>query len=158
MKKLLIGIALFISAGAAFAVFFFSATASVGSTGILTVTWDERGLGNGDITYNLTGSGSGVWACINGGGNHPQASNKVGPSPIDVTSAPLRPKNGRIVSSLSVAPPDAGTLSCPGGQDPVLVCVSYSNLLLTDTTNNIDIVPTGNTSVTLRSVKGVTCS
>jgi hypothetical protein len=157
MKKQIIALALVSSAGIASAAFFFSADASVGSNGALTVAWDERGLGNENVTYNLTGSGSGVYACINGGGNHPQASNKVGPSPINVTSAPIKVKNGRIVSSLTVEPPSSGTLSCPSGQDPVLVCVSYSGLVLTDTTNQISITPTGTTSRTLRAVKGVSC-
>lgn len=157
MKKFIASIALISGAGMAYAAFFFSADASVGTNGALTVAWDERGLGNDNITYSLTGSGSGVYACINGGGNHPQASNKVGPSPIDVSSGPLKVKNGRIVSSLTVAPPSSGTLSCPSGQDPTLVCVSYSGLVLTDTTNQISITPTGTTSKTLRAVKGVSC-
>jgi hypothetical protein len=47
----------------------------------------------------------------------------------------LEPKNGRVVASLRAGPISAGDFSCPGGQRLVLAAVSYSNIVLTDTTN-----------------------
>src|SRR5574341_520434 len=55
---------------------FHSATSSVSGSGALVVSFDERGLGNENIDYTLTANASAVYACINGGGNHPQAANK----------------------------------------------------------------------------------
>src|SRR5215207_4847277 len=55
---------------------FHSATSSVNNDGALVVSWDERGLGNGDIDYTLTADATAVYACINRGGNHPEAANK----------------------------------------------------------------------------------
>ena len=51
----------------------------------------------------------------------------------------LPTKNGRVVASLSTAPPSAGAFSCPGGQQLVLASVAYTNIVLTDTTNNVSI-------------------
>jgi hypothetical protein len=41
------------------------------------------------------------------------------------------------VASLSAGPISAGGFSCPGGQRLVLASVSYTNIVLTDTTNNV---------------------
>ena len=119
---------------------FARASASVDDSGALVVTWDERGLGNGgadgNVNYTLTADASATFGCINGGGNHPKATNKEtvnGPLSADI-SLPVG-KNGRIIGALTVGPLDAGDFSCPGGQTLVLGSVSYSNVSLTDTTN-----------------------
>ncbi|MGJ7917144.1 hypothetical protein ACI48D_16935 [Massilia sp. LXY-6] len=161
MKKSFLAAALFVSAGVvtAQAAFFYSATTSVNSrTGDLTVNWDERGLGNGGgpITYTLTGSASAVYACMTKSGNHPQATNKEGPSSFNVTSQPFDPKGGRVVGSLTVLAPANTSLSCPSGQNLVLACVSYTNLVLTDTVNNSQVT-LGTTSTPVTPVKGVSC-
>jgi hypothetical protein len=41
------------------------------------------------------------------------------------------------VGSISAGPPSAGAFSCPSGQRLVLASVSYTNGVLTDTTNNV---------------------
>ncbi len=49
----------------------------------------------------------------------------------------FEPKDGRVVASLSAGPPSAGSFSCPNGQKLVLASVSYTNIVLTDTTNDV---------------------
>jgi hypothetical protein len=116
---------------------FHAANSSVSNTGALVVTFDERGLGNGDINYTLTADATAVYACINGGGNHPQAANKETKNAAVSASGTFSPKNGRVVASLSAGPVSAGSFSCPNGQRLVLASVSYTNIVLTDTTNNV---------------------
>ena len=64
------------SPASAVAAKFHSVDSSVSGSGALVVSFDERGLGNGNIDYVLMADASAVYACINGGGNHPQAANK----------------------------------------------------------------------------------
>lgn len=159
MRKFLPGLGLGLVAAGAAAAFFFSVEAIVDSNGVLVVSFDEHGLGNTNVIYNLTGSANGVYACLNKGGDRPQTSNKVGPAEFSVTTNGIRAKNGRIVSSITAPPPESGTLVCPSSQLLKLVCVNYSNLVLTDVINNVYIEPTGTTSRTLISrMQGVSCS
>ena len=116
---------------------FHAATSAVADNGALVVSWDERGLGNLNVDYTLTASGSAVYACINGGGNHPQAANKATKNAEVSANGSFQPKNGRIIASLSAGPPSAGSFSCPGGQHLVLASVAYSGIVLTDTSNNV---------------------
>ena len=123
---------------------FFSATASVANNGALQLSWDEAGLGNGNINYTLGTAAnpvnaSATYACINGGGNHPKAANKESVNgPLPVVGASFKSKNGRVTATNGLsAGPLASNLTCPGGQTFVLACVSYSNITLVDTTNNV---------------------
>jgi hypothetical protein len=116
---------------------FHSAASSVNNAGSLVVSFDERGLGNDNIDYTLTADATAVYACINGGGNHPQAANKETINAAVSAAGSFEPKNGRVVASLSAGPPSAGSFSCPNGQRLVLASVSYSNIVLTDTTNDV---------------------
>jgi hypothetical protein len=114
---------------------FQSTSSAVDNAGALVASFDQRGLGNENIDYTLTADASAVYACINGGGKHPQAANKETIN-ADVSAAgSFEPKNGRVEASLSAGPPSAGTFSCPNGQRLVLASVSYTNVELTDTTN-----------------------
>src|SRR5688572_21222522 len=122
MRKLIIVLvavvtALFLAtstAGAA-APKFHSATGSVTSSGALTVSFDERGLGNGNIDYSLTADATAVFACINGGGNHPQAANKETINSSVSATGSFEAKNGRVQASLTTGAPSAGGFSCPSG-------------------------------------------
>jgi hypothetical protein len=116
---------------------FHSATSSVNNAGALVVNFDERGLGNDNIDYTLTADATAVYACINGGGNHPQAANKETINAEVSGAGSFEPKNGRVVASLSAGPPSAGSFNCPNGQRLVLASVSYTNIVLTDTTNDV---------------------
>ena len=127
----------FAAAASADAPKFHSATSSVNGSGALVASFDERGLGNTNIDYTLTADATAVFACINGGGNHPQAANKETVNAEVSAGGSFEPKNGRVQASLSAGPPSAGSFSCPNGQRLVLASVSYTNIVLTDTTNGV---------------------
>jgi hypothetical protein len=138
---------LVLSAPAAFATqgaHFFSASASVSSsTGALLLTWDEAGVGQQLVNYSVDiVSQSAIYACFNNGGNHPQASNKVGPTgPSSTDLGSFSPTNGRVtVTNLAVTgTPLSATLTCPSGQTRRVVQVTYTLGNLTDTTNQVSI-------------------
>jgi hypothetical protein len=109
------------------------------NNGLLTVSWKEAGLGNNQlIDYLAAADGTAVYACINGGSNHPKASNKETVSgPVSTPGSFSSGKNGSISASLVLNPPGAGAFSCPSGQDLVLAFVSYTNVSIADLSNNI---------------------
>jgi hypothetical protein len=118
---------------------FMSASASINDAGALVVAWDEAGLGNGNVTYTLSANATATYACINGGSNHPKASNKETVQGQVSAGGSFQSKNGRVSASLTTGPLSAGGFTCPSGQTLVLASVSYSNIVLTDTTNNVSI-------------------
>src|SRR6266542_4286720 len=121
---------------------FFSATSSIDNNGALVVNFDEAGVGQQLVNYTLNADSTVIYACINGGGNHPKASNKETVSGAVSGQTTARPKNGRVVSSLSAGPLSAGSFSCPSGQTLVLAKVTYSGITLTDTTNGVSTAVT----------------
>jgi hypothetical protein len=105
----------------------------------LRVCFKEVGLGTGPIDYILEANGSATYQCFTRSGNVPQAENKRSNVPLTVTKTLFPDKNGNIADCLvlSPAPPDSG-FSCPKGQvmrGPFNV--SYSDVSLTDDTNNV---------------------
>jgi hypothetical protein len=120
---------------------FFSATSAVDSGGALVVSWDEAGLGNENIDYTLTADATAIWACINGGGNHPKAANKETVAAQVSAGGSFQAKNGRVQASLTAGPLSAGDFSCPSGQKLTLGKVTYTNIVLTDTSNNVSAFP-----------------
>lgn len=107
--------------------------------GQLTVSFKESGLGDNQlITYVASADATATYACLNHGGNHPQAANKETVSgPVSATGTFSSGRNGTISQSLTLNPPSAGTFSCPSGQRLVLASVSYTNVAITDTTNGV---------------------
>lgn len=131
-------------------------TASINSSGSYVVTnFKEAGLGSTVATEKITlsGTASATYACINGGGNHPSATNKeTVTSPVSNTgSFPVR--NGATTGTISVGPPGPGTFSCPGGQTLVLSFVSYTSVELTGLAGDTSAEP--NLSACVTSVKGI---
>lgn len=128
-----------------------SSVSGVNSSGNLVVSFKESGLGNNAlITYVASADGVATYACINGGGNHPSASNKETVSgPVTASGTFSSGKNGTISQSLTLSPPSAGSFSCPNGQKLVLAFVSYSNVALADTTNHVTVTFTGTFSACL---------
>ena len=116
---------------------FASATSSVNSSGALVVSFDERGLGNENVDYTLTADAAATYACINRGGKNPAAANKRSVEGDVSGAASFEPKNGRVRASISAGPISAGDFTCPGGQRLVLADVSYTNVVLTDTSNGV---------------------
>jgi hypothetical protein len=51
-------------------------------------------------------------------------------------------KNGQVTASLTVSPPPSD-ISCPSGQSLELAQVTYTNVTLTDTTNDVSISVNG---------------
>lgn len=105
----------------------------------LVVSFTEAGLGNNQtINYLASADATAVYACFNGGGNHPKATNKATVSgPITAPGTFSSGKNGSISNSLTLSPPGPGGFSCPSGQTMSLTSVSYTNVAITDTTNNV---------------------
>lgn len=134
---------------------FINASASIDKSGNLVVSWKEAGLANDQqISYVASANASATYACLNGGGKHPQASNKVTvDGPVSGTGTFSSGKNGQITASLTVAPPGPGSFSCPSGQNLVLASVSYTNISLTDTTNGISAAIPGSLSMTFYILK-----
>jgi hypothetical protein len=130
---------------------FHAVASSVNNAGALVATFDERGLGNDNIDYTLTADATALYACINGGGKHPQASNKETINAEVTGGASFEPKSGRVAASIPAGPPSAGDFTCPNGQRLVLASVSYTNGVLTDTTNGVS-TPVPDTSRTIFAV------
>src|SRR5207247_7571108 len=85
------------SASATSGAHFFSATGSVANSGALQVSWDEAGVGQQQVNYKLTTDAFALYACINGGGNHPKAANKQSVNgPLSSPSVGFQPENGRV--------------------------------------------------------------
>lgn len=122
---------------------FLNASASVDNSGNLVCTFKEAGLGTTVSTTNVTCSAdaTAVYACLNGGGNHPKAANKETVSgPVSGGGAfPVR--NGQTTGSITVAPPGPGAFSCPSGQRLVLASISYTNITLTGEGGDTASVP-----------------
>ncbi len=107
-------------------------------TGNLTVNWKEAGLGNNqNINYVATADATATFVCVNNGGQCPDAANKTTvQGPVSAPGTFNSGRNGSISASLTVEPP-AATAFCPGGQTEVLAEVSYTNIQITDLTNNV---------------------
>src|SRR5262245_33953630 len=103
------------------------------------VSWKEAGLGdNQRIDYVASADATATYNCVNNGGQCPNAANKVTVSgPVTATGTFTSGKNGQITASLTLEPPGPGSFSCPPGQTLTLSEVSYSNIRITDTTNNV---------------------
>jgi hypothetical protein len=101
----------------------------------LTVTFREVGLGEGNVTVQLTADATADYACINNGGEFPNDPRKQSVSgPVSATGTFPVAKNGHVEGSLTVTAPSS-TLDCPSGQSVVITSVSYTNVSLTDITN-----------------------
>lgn len=116
----------------------------------VAVCWKEAGLGdNQNVSYTLTADATATYVCVNGGGNCPNAANKITVNgPVSTSGTFASGKNGSISACLTLEPIDAGAFECPGGQTLTLSSVSFSNVRLTDTTNSI-VAPSSPSSVSL---------
>ena len=135
---------------------FIFARASLNNDGSLTVNFKEAGLGTNQlINYTLTADATATYVCVNRGGANPSAQNKTTVAgPVSASGAFNSGKNGQVTASLTVSPPPSD-ISCPPGQSLELASVSYTNIVLTDTTNNVSIaVPDVNSGCLLPNVRG----
>jgi hypothetical protein len=119
---------------------FKSATATgPDGSGNLTVTFRETGLGNtgNPVAYTASADANALYACQNNGGNFPTDPKKQSATgPVSKSGTFPSGKNGNVTGSLTLNPPPS-TLSCPGGQHPVLASISYTNVKICDTDHNV---------------------
>jgi hypothetical protein len=109
------------------------------STGALTTSFKDAGLGNAVTNVNITltvDNATAVYQCFNNGGNHPKAGNKGTVSTALQTSGNFPVRNGQTTGSLTVGPPSQGDFTCPSGQSLFLQSVTYSGTTVTDDTGN----------------------
>jgi hypothetical protein len=124
---------------------FIRADGTLNANGSLTVNFKEAGLGTNQlINYTLTADNTVTYVCVNRGGANPSASNKTTVSgPVSASGTFSSGKNGQVTASLTVQPTGPGSFSCPPGQSLEIAQVSYTNVVLTDTTNNVSIAVDG---------------
>src|SRR5215469_15924810 len=111
-------------------------TASITSSGAYQVSnFKEAGLGNLGVTsisITLSATANATYACINGGGNHPKATNKQSVTGEVTKTGNFPIRNGSTTGTLAVGPPPAGPFQppCSPPQTVALVFVSYTNVSL----------------------------
>jgi hypothetical protein len=118
---------------------FKSATASgPDAAGNLLVTFRETGLGNtpNPVNYTASADASALYACQNNGGNFPSDPKKQTTSARVEEDATFLSENGNVNGSVTLSPPRS-TLTCPGGQHPVLASITYTNVRITDTDHDV---------------------
>lgn len=129
-----------------------SATQASMDGSALTVTFKEAGLASGSVeTVTTSATTTTVYECVNGGGKNPAASNKKSFTTTEQTSRTFTAdRNGNIVGSETLTPPSASSVgfSCPPGQTTTFVSVSYTDLVITDTTSGASTTFPGTYSYT----------
>jgi len=118
---------------------FNSASASLSGSN-LVVSFKEAGLGTNQlIAYEASANASATYVCVNKGGANPSASNKTTVNgPVSATGSFSSGKNGNVTASLTLTPPQPpSTFSCPKGQKQATAEVTYTDVSIADTTNNI---------------------
>ena len=112
-------------------------SAQLGSPKVI-VKWTEVGLGQVDsIDYTATTVAAARFQCVNRGNKCPAASNKEDVLVnLSVGGTFNVDRNGRISDSLTILAPES-TLVCPGNQVVSVVSVVFTNITLTDETNQI---------------------
>lgn len=155
LVAVLAGLLLFASpsqAGNGNAHFIKNATGASLSGSSLVVHFKEAGLAAGSIeTITASADALTTYECVNGGGKNPSASNKTttlsrssatGQFPVD--------QNGNLTGSLTLTPPSASSLgfSCPPGQTVTFVGVTYSNVVVNDTTSHVSTTIPGSFTYT----------
>ena len=91
---------------------FMKPISSVKGNGGLVVIVTEAGVGNDQVTYELTADGSAIFGCINDGGNHPADENKQTVAVSVATGTTAETKNGKVTATLRGAVPTTGTAFC----------------------------------------------
>jgi hypothetical protein len=109
------------------------------STGSLTTSFKDAGLGTGTSSIQITltvDNATAVYQCFNNGGKHPKAGNKETVSTSLSTTGDFPVRNGQTTGSLTVGPPSQGDFACPSGQSLFLQEVTYSGTNVSDATGN----------------------
>jgi hypothetical protein len=116
------------------------------TTGALTVNFHEAGLGpNETVNITLTGEAHAVYQWFNHGGNHPQGVPFVVDTTFSLSGTFTSGQNGQIDGSFTVNPPGVSEFLATNHAAnwiPVL-SVSYTNVVVTDTTNGVSTLDAG---------------
>jgi hypothetical protein len=101
--------------------------------GDVTVSFKASGLGNttglANVVLSVDPTSDASFRCRNSGGNCPEAANKSQLQDTQVEGQfPIR--NGSVTGSITFPSPEAADF-CPGGQQEVLVGVTYVNITIT---------------------------
>jgi hypothetical protein len=101
--------------------------------GNLLVSFKIAGLGDTvTTTVTATADATAIYACRNRGQKCPNAANKQEVTqPVSASGQFTSGKNGSISNNLTLTPPPA-TLTCPNGQELVLVAVTYKNVRVSE--------------------------
>ena len=119
--------------------FLFANNSVSSTTGALTTSFKDAGLGTGTASIKITlsvNTATAVYQCFNNGGNHPKAGNKETVSTSLTTTGTFPVRNGQTTGSLTVGPPGPGNFSCPSGQTLFLQSATYSGTNVSDATGN----------------------
>jgi hypothetical protein len=105
----------------------------------LNCNFKEAGLASGS-TENITCTASETvtYECVNGGGKNPSASNKRTIQTTGSASGLFHvDQNGNASGTLTITPASASSVgfSCPPGQTTTFVSVTYSDVMLVDSTS-----------------------
>ena len=116
------------------------ASGTLNTNGSLTINFKEAGLGANQLINNaLTADATATYVCVKSDGDKASAQDKttvVGP--VSASGTFNSGKNGEVTASLTVSPPSSD-ISCPPKQSLELASDSYTNVVLTDTTNHVTI-------------------
>lgn len=122
-------------------------TAKIQPNGSVNVKFKEAGLGsNVNIDYVASADVTAVCVCVTNSGQCPNAENKKTTSThIDVPATISSGKNGAVSATLNIPAPGCGSSApptCGGGQSLILSEITWTNIKITDTTNEISAFAT----------------
>ena len=116
------------------------------TTGALTVNFHEAGLGNSEsVDATLTADANATYQWFNHGGNKPQGVPFNVNQTISVSGTFTSDQNGQIDGSLTINPPGVDeflSTNHAANWIPQLT-VSYTNVVVTDTTNGVSTADAG---------------
>lgn len=103
----------------------------------LVVSFKEAGLGNNQtVTIQASADFSRTDSCVNKGGKVPSDPKKtVTQGTVSKSGNFTSDKNGNITGSLTLT--TSTSLQCPPGQRATLISLTFSNVRVTDLTNNV---------------------
>lgn len=120
---------------------FTKVSTGVNTSGFLVVSFTEVGLTPGSsVTYTLTADSTAQWNCLSGSGKHATtlSSPTVTQTGESVTVTKTVSSKGSVQGGAALpAAGWPGSNVCSSGGSPVLISVTYSNIVLADTTNGV---------------------
>ena len=102
------------------------------NSGNLQACFRIAGLGQTPTTITASSSATALYGCLNNGGQCPNAANKVSSTGTVTASGTFTPdRNGHAAGCLTLSPPaPPSSFHCPGGQNMILISVSYGTVTL----------------------------